>query len=333
MTLATRCPRCMTTFRVADAQLRQADGWVRCGRCNEVFKALESMVDLGRSPTPALPARVTTAPSAPSTSHPAPPSPVQRQGLRARLAAQAGPSATTQPDAHTPTAFADRSVAPSAPPGSQPDAAPASKGDTLGNPPQAPPRDALSVTETATAPPQPVASPSSQDMPLPFSRRMHRPARSMSDEARLAWGAVAGFAGLGLAMQMLVAWHDPIGQRVPVLRPLVEVVCVIAECRIEPPRRLAQLSVESSEFHHLAGSIYRLTTRLRNRDGVALSVPSVDLSMTDASGQLVARKVLQPGDLGSRSRSIGAGQELTLQAVLDTGPRGVAGYTIELFYP
>lgn len=155
----------------------------------------------------------------------------------------------------------------------------------------------------------------------------------MSDEARLAWSALAGFSGLALALQMVVAWHDPIGQRVPVLRPLVEVVCVIVECRIEPPRRLSLLSVESTEFHHLAGSIYRLTTRLRNRDVAAVALPSVDLTMTDGNGQLVSRKVLQPADFGSRSRSIAAGQELTLQAVLDTGPRGVSGYTIELFYP
>jgi hypothetical protein len=168
---------------------------------------------------------------------------------------------------------------------------------------------------------------------LPFSRRIGRRLSPMSDEARLAWGATAAFSGFALALQMLVAWHDPIGQRARMLRPLVEVMCVIAECRIEPPRRLSLLSVESTEFHHLAGSIHRLTTRLRNRDASPIAMPSVDLTLTDANGQLVARKVLQPADFGSRSRSLAAGQELTLQAVLDTGPRGVTGYTIELFYP
>ena len=44
--LATRCPACSTVFRVVPDQLRVSDGWVRCGRCAEVFNATESLVDL-----------------------------------------------------------------------------------------------------------------------------------------------------------------------------------------------------------------------------------------------------------------------------------------------
>lgn len=36
----TQCPTCATSFQVTPAQLRQADGWVRCGRCEGVFEAL-----------------------------------------------------------------------------------------------------------------------------------------------------------------------------------------------------------------------------------------------------------------------------------------------------
>ena len=39
MTLVTRCPACATIFKVAPDQLKIADGWVRCGRCSEVFEA------------------------------------------------------------------------------------------------------------------------------------------------------------------------------------------------------------------------------------------------------------------------------------------------------
>ena len=44
--LATRCPACSTVFRVVPDQLRVSEGWVRCGRCAEVFDATESLVDL-----------------------------------------------------------------------------------------------------------------------------------------------------------------------------------------------------------------------------------------------------------------------------------------------
>jgi len=48
MSLATRCTSCGTAFRVVQDQLKVSEGWVRCGRCNAVFNALEGLFDLGR---------------------------------------------------------------------------------------------------------------------------------------------------------------------------------------------------------------------------------------------------------------------------------------------
>jgi predicted Zn finger-like uncharacterized protein len=47
MSLVTRCPACATTFKVVRDQLRISDGWVRCGRCSEVFDAT---IDLHETP-------------------------------------------------------------------------------------------------------------------------------------------------------------------------------------------------------------------------------------------------------------------------------------------
>ncbi|MDE2296774.1 MAG: zinc-ribbon domain-containing protein, partial [Burkholderiales bacterium] len=52
MSLATRCTACGTVFRVVQDQLKVSEGWVRCGRCNEVFNALEGLFDLERSTPP-----------------------------------------------------------------------------------------------------------------------------------------------------------------------------------------------------------------------------------------------------------------------------------------
>ena len=49
--LATRCPVCATVFRVVPDQLRVSDGWVRCGRCAEVFNAAERLVDIDATAT------------------------------------------------------------------------------------------------------------------------------------------------------------------------------------------------------------------------------------------------------------------------------------------
>ena len=52
MSLATRCASCGTVFRVVQDQLKVSEGWVRCGRCNEVFNALEGLFDLERDTPP-----------------------------------------------------------------------------------------------------------------------------------------------------------------------------------------------------------------------------------------------------------------------------------------
>jgi len=44
MALATQCPFCQTTFRVAQDQLKLRGGLVRCGNCKEVFNGNEHLV-------------------------------------------------------------------------------------------------------------------------------------------------------------------------------------------------------------------------------------------------------------------------------------------------
>src|ERR1700757_1763860 len=45
MSLVTRCPACATPFKVVRDQLRISDGWVRCGRCSQVFDATVDLQD------------------------------------------------------------------------------------------------------------------------------------------------------------------------------------------------------------------------------------------------------------------------------------------------
>ena len=72
MSLVTRCPACGTTFKVVRDQLRISDGWVRCGRCSEVFDAT---LALQETPDPAPDAQ---APAAPAVETPvSAPSPTQ----------------------------------------------------------------------------------------------------------------------------------------------------------------------------------------------------------------------------------------------------------------
>jgi len=64
-----------------------------------------------------------------------------------------------------------------------------------------------------------------------------------------------------------------------------------------------------------------------------LALPSVDLSLTDADGQLVARRALGPADFRASLAPIAPGGETALQLTLSAGSPRVAGYTVEIFYP
>lgn len=82
----TCCLTCRTLYRVQSADLRKADGQVRCGRCGTVFYALETLSEVAKTalekaaaaaqqgavPTPAPPAAADTTRSAVSPSRPPP---------------------------------------------------------------------------------------------------------------------------------------------------------------------------------------------------------------------------------------------------------------------
>ena len=137
-----------------------------------------------------------------------------------------------------------------------------------------------------------------------------------------------------LAVQLLVAQRDLVVAQWPGSRSLVQSLCAPLGCRIEPLRRIDQLGVDSSGLTRIDdGPVYRLVLVLRNRSDTPLLMPSIDLSLTDAAGVLVARRMLSAADLGTARSTIGAGQELPLQALLMSSERALTGYTIEIFYP
>ena len=47
MSLITQCTACHTLFRVVPDQLKISQGWVRCGKCEEIFNASEHLQALG----------------------------------------------------------------------------------------------------------------------------------------------------------------------------------------------------------------------------------------------------------------------------------------------
>ena len=315
--LAARCPACSTVFRVVPDQLRVSEGWVRCGRCAEVFNAAESLIDL-ETGAPIRPAEV--APAAPTTS----PEPISESPLPA-------PDPTPAPEEESTAGFAfDLQMAP-------PPATAAADFGALDVDPNRPLERAAFERAAndgdAPAPPELNLRPAPEDQPS-FVRRADRAERWRQPRVRLALVAGVLLAALALAAQMAHAYSDLIAARFPATRRALGPACALLGCRVQAVQAIDSLVVQSSGLVRVEKSnIYKLHLALRNRAAIEVAVPALDLTLSDSQGKLLARRVLRAAELGVNQGTLAAGRELALQATLQAATEPVAGYTLELFYP
>lgn len=167
-----------------------------------------------------------------------------------------------------------------------------------------------------------------------FIRKADRAERWRRPGVRRALMACAALAVLVLVAQVVHAFKDRIAAGSPALRPVLQQACATLGCRVGEYRQIDALSVESSGLVKVEGApVYRLSVTLRNRASIDVAAPALDLSLTDAQGKLIARRVLQMSDLNLPLRSLKAGSELPIQVPLGISDRQVSGYTVEIFYP
>ena len=330
--LATRCPVCSTVFRVVPDQLRVSEGWVRCGRCAEVFNASLSLVDMETGAPRAAPEGLPGAPAATPPAAPAPaaakparpawpdPPPVQRPAAVVRYGAERRPPPEPEtfqtPWEHDPA-----------------------REDTPAPSPAWPADPAATI--------DPRAEP--DDRPA-FVQQADRAARWQRPRVRLALGGATAAAALALLLQATYQYRELIAARWPATRVALLPTCALLGCRINAAHAIDSLTVESSGLLRVEKTnTYSLSVGLRNRAGFEIALPALELSLTDSRGRLIARRVLNTRELGSAQNTVAAGADVALQATLlmattagaeadpqtgsQPGSQPVSGYTIELFYP
>jgi predicted Zn finger-like uncharacterized protein len=313
MSLATRCTSCGTVFRVVQDQLKVSEGWVRCGRCQEVFNAVEGLFDLDREAPPSWP-----PPADGIHAGAAPPAPQDDAGDERPL--------LHTDDSVLPEDFADARF-PSELGRDAEDDADTERPTAVDSDDDEDDDDHAPRPSPQTPPPSDAASPH-------FMRMAERAQRWEQPRTRasLVLGTVA-FAAL-LAGQAAVHFRADVAARWPVARPALQAWCAIADCSVEAPLALEALAVDSSGLVKLeAPGLYRLEIVLRNRAEHDVRVPSIDLSLTDPAGRLVTRKMMSPAEFNAARPAIAPGGELPLHALLSSGDARIAGYTVDLFYP
>ena len=314
MSLATRCTKCGTVFRVVQDQLKVSEGWVRCGQCSAVFNALDGLFDLERGPVAmdAEPGTETAIPVEATTIE-----------LPAEAVASGAepPSRADAPDAEPPPDT-------TRPPGLVEARFDADAADE--------PATAATESDQGEAPAEHEASDDEATAVEPeFVRLAERRSQQTSAKRRALTGSVVAVLVVTMLLQGIHQFRDTLAARWPWSRAALEAGCAAAACSIQAPRRIEDIAVESSSLTRstAAAQAFQLAVTLRNRGALPLATPSLDLSLTDPSGQVVVRRVLAAPDFRASAAPLKPGAEASWQLVLSTRTERVTGYTIEAFYP
>lgn len=319
MSLATRCTSCGTVFRVVQDQLKVSEGWVRCGKCGEVFSALEGLFDLERDGPPQWTAPPAAAPSNPPERAQEPvflpkdgeaerPAEAAQAVIDAPSESLASPDRPDFADARFDSEFESEAVA-----SLRTESAP----DTEAEPGSEFVESMLLADESAPA----------------FIRHADRRARWQSPRARA--GLTIGIVALALlaAGQAVHHFRDLIAATWPAARAPLFAWCGVVGCSIEPVRRIEDISVESTALTRSpAPDAFALSVTLRNRSAIGLATPSIELTLKEGE-QAIARRVLRPDDFRTPLAVLPAGAESNLQLLLSAGNPRVNGYSVEIFYP
>ena len=310
MSLNTRCPACETVFKVVPDQLKVSSGWVRCGRCAEVFDAATHML----AQVPANP------PASPSALKP--PEPVR-------------PPRSTQP-------LVAPVVAPSAAPRSAPVAAPAH--DKADAPTAAELRGHKPLPASILVPPTPSFD-LSQVPELSFVRNAKN--KAFWQQTEVVHGLLALLLVLAavFAFQVVLDQRNQIAAKYPGLQLSLAALCAPLGCSIEPVKQLDALKIESSTFQKIQesaqGDTFALKVTLKNNATLPLAVPAFELSLTDVNDKAVLRRVLLAQELGFQGKTLAASGEWNgIWSIFVNSNAGqnhpvatVTGYRVLAFYP
>ncbi|MEY4754001.1 MAG: hypothetical protein RJA44_1676 [Pseudomonadota bacterium] len=134
--------------------------------------------------------------------------------------------------------------------------------------------------------------------------------------------------------QIAYRLRDQIAARWPQSLPLLQQACLELDCRIEPLRLIDAIVVDNTALTRPPGiDAYRLAVVLRNRAEHAVAAPHLELSLTDTTGAVVARRVFSPADFGIRERALAGQADSTWTLAFQTGGPAITGYTVSTFYP
>ncbi len=314
--MLSRCPSCETTFRVTPEQLKAKQGRVRCGSCQHVFNAINTLVD--ETTSPPLPA------SQPSFAYAIPEFLLPES---ARSTPMPPPIADSDGHREVRMTRTDEPMPYAVPTDDQ-------------SPTPAIPDDVVILPETLPALKAKVrrsAAPILADDTSPLEPLLHDDGIAPS---RWPWAIGIIVALAGMLLQGTYHYRTELATLAPGIKPTLESLCDHFQCTVDLPSKVDLLSIETSDLHPSSAnqkSLLELTATLHNRAPFAQSWPHLELTLTDTGDTALARRIIAPSDYLSRGtpQSVGfaGGGEIAVSVFFDAGELTATGYRLYLFYP
>ncbi|MCK6409426.1 MAG: DUF3426 domain-containing protein, partial [Thauera sp.] len=165
-----------------------------------------------------------------------------------------------------------------------------------------------------------------------------RPPTATRPLLRMLAALVVLALGSLLAVQAGYLYRKEIARMLPGLRPLLSAACARAGCTVPYPRDAELIAIESSDLQAEPGrpGHYLLQATLNNRADYPQQWPHLELTLTDAGDNPLARRVLPPADWQPATQ---AHEAFTARNAIELripfAAPGVAptGYRIYAFYP
>ena len=160
--------------------------------------------------------------------------------------------------------------------------------------------------------------------------------RNPRTDRRLRVAAV--LLSIALLLQIAYVLRVPLATGAPSIRPALEQMCALLGCTVPLPKRTDVLAIESSDLQvdPKRPGVIVLTAALRNRGSMPVQMPALELTLTNAQDQPIARRIFLPKDYLERAPEASAGMraahEINVRIELATGELKAAGYRLFLFY-
>ena len=165
-------------------------------------------------------------------------------------------------------------------------------------------------------------------------RARPKPPKSAAISAGL-WSPMVFLLALMLGFQMLLHQRHQIRGINPELSPVLTTICQTLSCELHWPMQPDKVSMESGSFKHLGGNDYAFEGIIKNQSDLLMSVPALELSLTDEIDMAVIRKVITPEDMGLTS-PLRDHRTQSFEVRFSLDPQAsskINGYRAFLFYP